>query len=110
MGSDTNRVLAIYRMLLNNSNLGILKELKERPKYILELEGKLGLDRVTIKRRLYVMVDLGLVETETRSTPKGGRAVYYQLKNIKLPPLDLFTILDSTDAKAIREMSRVYKY
>ncbi len=109
MGEDTTKVLAIYRTLLNDSNLSILKELRKKPLYILELEGQVGLDRVTIKRRLYVMVDLGLIETETRRTPKGGRAVYYKLKNMKLPALDLFTIIDGSDTTAIREMSRVYR-
>ncbi|MFQ5815106.1 MAG: ArsR/SmtB family transcription factor [Candidatus Hydrothermarchaeaceae archaeon] len=110
MTEDTNKVLAIYRMLLNDSNISILKELREEPKYILELEEKVGLDRVTIKRRLYVMVDLGLVETEAKKTPKGGRAVYYKLKNVELPSLDLFTIIDNSNNTTVREMSRVYRY
>jgi predicted transcriptional regulator len=110
MSEDTNKVLAIYRVLFNESNIRILKELREEPKYILELEEKVGLDRVTIKRRLYVMANLGIVETNTKRTPKGGRAVYYKLKNVKLPSLDLFTIIDNADTIAVREMSRVYRY
>lgn len=110
MSEDTNKVLAIYRMLSNDSNLSILKELRKKPMYILELEDQVGLDRATIKRRLYVMVELGLIETETRKTPKGGRAVYYKLKNIRLPALDLFTVIDVSDTNAIRELSRVYRY
>ncbi len=110
MTEDANKILAMYRVLLNDSNVKILKELREKPKYILELEKKVGLDRVTIKRRLYVMVDLGFVETETKKTPKGGKAVYYKLKNVNLPALDLFAIIDKIDAKAARELSRVYRY
>ncbi len=107
---DTNKVLAVYKMLLNESNVRILKELRKGPKYILELEAKVELDRSTIKRRLYVMVDLGMVKTFSSRTPKGGVAAYYELVNVKLPPMDLFDILDASDAGEIREMSRVYRY
>ncbi len=107
---DTNKILAVYRMLLNESNLKILRELRKGPRYILELENKVELDRSTIKRRLYVMVDLGMVRTFPMRTPKGGVAAYYELVNLKLPSLELFDVLDASDAGEIREMSRVYRY
>lgn len=106
----TNRTLAIYRLLLNDSNLKILRELRKGPRYILELEGKVGLDRSTIKRRLYVLVDLDLVETETKETPRGGKAVYYELNDVKLPSMSLYSIIADCDIDEIRELSRIYRY
>ncbi len=106
----TNRALAIYRMLLNDSNIKILRELRKGPRYILELEKSVGLDRSTIKRRLYVLADLGFVKTDTRKTPKGGNAVYYELKNVELPSLKLYDVLDAYDNDEIRELSRIYHY
>ncbi len=106
----TNRTLAIYRLLLNDSNLKILRELRKGPRYILELEGKVGLDRSTIKRRLYVLVDLDLVETETKETPRGGKAVYYELNDVKLPSMSLYSIIADCNIDEIRELSRIYRY
>ncbi|MFQ6136196.1 MAG: ArsR/SmtB family transcription factor [Candidatus Hydrothermarchaeales archaeon] len=105
-----NKTMAIYRALSNESNMKILRELRKRPAYIIELEKNVDLDRSTIKRRLYILANLGLVKTETRETPKGGKAVYYELEDVKLSSLSLYNIIDNCDIREIKEMTRVYQY
>ncbi len=108
MSSDqVNKIMAIYRALSNESNIRILRELRKNPRYIIELEEEVGLDRSTIKRRLYILTNLGLVKAETRETPKGGKAVYYRIEDMELPTLSLYKIIDNCDTDKIREMVKV---
>ena len=108
--NQVNRILAIHRVLINDTNIKILRELRKNPKYILELEKNVDLDRSTIKRRLYTLVNLGLVKTKKRVTPKGGKAIYYELEDVTLPSINLYDLLDNADIKEIKELSKVYPY
>jgi predicted transcriptional regulator len=106
--NDTNRIVAICKLLSHESNLKILKELQNKESYILELEKSVGLDRSNIKHRLYALQKVGLLDSVARKTPKGGRAIYYKIRSIKISSVSLAKIVKGMDISKIKKLSKVY--
>jgi len=107
--TDINQAVAIFKLLANKSNLLILKKILEKESYIIELEKSVGLDRGTIKRRLYVLANLDLLKSNQRKTPKGGTAIYYTINKISIFSIKLVDLLKQIDSDKIKRITKVYK-
>ena len=107
--TDVNQAVGIFKVLANKSNLWILKKILEKESYIIELEKSVGLDRGTIKRRLYVLTNLGLLKVSKRKTPKGGTAIYYSINEISIFSVRLVDLVQQIDVERVNEVTKVYE-
>ena len=105
---NANEIIALFRLLSNEANVRILKAIKERKEcYVLELEKDVGLDRSTIKKRLYAFMKLGLLKSREDKTPKKGRATYYSYSEVMLPKIKVSDILDNFDTNEVKAITRI---
>lgn len=101
---DPNKIASLFRLLSNKSNLQLLKEIQKNECYAIELEKKIGLDRSTIKKRLYAFVNVGLLETKQKRTPKKAIATYYKFANIEIPKVDISKMLNEINIQSIKKI------
>lgn len=91
----TNTVIA-FKLLASQENVIILKALRERSSKAKDLEEVVRLDRMSIKRRLYRLVEAGLVK-EDKVKSKKAIAIIYSAANKTFPRTSLFQILDKIE-------------
>lgn len=106
MINETTRIIAAYKLLASPRNITILKALKEKPSKAKDLKSVIHLDRMSIKRRLYKMVKVGLVEEEKVKSKK-AIAIIYSTINKSFPKNNLFQILDNTDPDKVIKLTKI---
>lgn len=106
MVNEITKTIAVYKLLASSRNIAILKALKEKPYKAKDLENVVNLDRMSIKRRLYRLVEVGLVREEEVKSKK-ARAILYHVVNKSLSGSNLFKILDNIEIKEMLRMTKI---
>ena len=106
MSDEITLTVAAYKLLASPENIIILRALKEKPSKAKDLEDIVNLDRMSIKRRLYKLVKVGLVKEEKVKSKK-AIAIVYSVKNKSLPKINLFQVLDNVDSNKAKELTKI---
>ena len=106
MIDEITQTVAAYKLLASPENVIILRALKEKPSKAKDLEYIVNLDRMSIKRRLYKLVKVGLVKEEKVKSKK-ATAIVYSVKNKSLPKINLFQLLDNVDSDKAKELTKI---
>ena len=104
---DLDKIIASFSLLSDSQNLKILRALVNNPGKAKDLESSVGLDSMTIKRRLYKLVESGLVNEEKVKT-KNITAIVYHVNDKAFPSLKLMTIIKNVDEKKIKALTKVF--
>lgn len=106
MVNDITKAVVAFKLLSSQENIIILKALREKPSKAKDLEGVVRLDRMSIKRRLYRLVEVGLVK-EDKVKSKKAIAIIYSVTNKPFPKNTLFQILDKIEMDKASKMTKI---
>jgi len=107
MANQITQTVAAFKLLASPKNIEILRALKDQPSKAKDLECVVDLDRMSIKRRLYKLVAIGLVEEEKVKSKKTKAIVYHTVDKSLTVKTTLFQMLDSIDTRKISKMTRI---
>jgi len=107
MVNEITKTVAAYKLLASPKNILILNALKKNPSKAKDLEKVVNLDRMSIKRRLYKLVAVGLVKEEKVKSKRTIAILYKVILNRRLPNFNLSQILDHIEEGKLTEITRL---